>query len=628
MELSESLRLDRPTSTRPLVLGGLALLAAAVACVYGLAAGLTGSPDATNRLRDDAFYEFAWAANVAQGRGPTVSDGATTSGVQLLWSLLLVPFAWAFGAPALPTLAPWLGLGLHAATAGLWWRSCRDRIAGCCVAACWLGHPLLVRECQNGQETALACLLATCLWCYRSASERTFLVVSLLAVLARSDLLAVVAVLSAWRHRRCWYRAFVVPVAALALHVACNLALGGGVWPDSALPMAWLWHANHRLADPDGVTFWSQAWWFFRPVLLGGPWALASAMGIGFCVFLVVRPWWPATLRAVPALAVGCASALGARDLATPGWAALFLALLPAARARAVPWPLLCLLCGFGAIVLLHWGLRWYPRDYYVAPLVVAAIAAIARHGRCRLLLIAFAVAQVADHRRVQPEPLSGQVEMQMAGTLLAEVLPPGERVGCFNAGLVAFHAAAAAAPATRRAVVNLDGVVDARAFAALQRGQLAAWLDGEGIRFVLDNPVQFLRDPRLPHAAGPWFGPDFDPARDLVEVARFDAPGIDNGRPGGDSMRLYWRRGRGAAPALAASPRDLGRGRDGARYALWPARPGGTLVFETEGGVRQTLATVDAETAVIVRLAPDPNGAARLFVAGQDERVLQLPPL
>ena len=84
----------------------LAVAAALVAAVVGIARGLSLAPDAQDRLRDDAFYEFTWAANVAAGLGPVVSDGVTTSGVQLLWSLCLVPVAWLGGAASLPLVAP------------------------------------------------------------------------------------------------------------------------------------------------------------------------------------------------------------------------------------------------------------------------------------------------------------------------------------------------------------------------------------------------------------------------------------------------------------------------------------------------------------------------------------------
>lgn len=607
---------------------GLVLAAGLVAGACGLWFGLCWAPDAANRLRDDAFYEFAWAANVAAGRGPTVSDGVSTSGVQLLWSLLLVPLAWLGGAAALPSLAPWLGFALHVVTAGLWFRATRDRFLGACLAACWLGHPLLLRESQNGQETALACLLASSLWLWRRAGERPFTLLAVLAVLARSDLWLLVACLSAWRHRRRWPMALPAPTLALLVHVAANLSLGGGPLPDSAMPMAWLWHANQQLADPSGAGWWAREWWFLRPVLFGGPFSTATAMGWGYCLFRLVRPWWPVAARAVPAVAVGVLGACGMRDLGTPAWAALFLAVLPASRPRRLPWALLALAVGLFAVVALHWAVRWYPRDYYVAPLVVAAFAAIAPHGRLRLVATLFAVSQLWQLAGARPEPLAGQIELELAGEHLASVLPAGERVGSFNSGIVTFRAAVLADADRRRAVVNLDGVVDHRAFAALRRGALAAWLDQEHVRFVLDNPVQFLTDARLPHACGHWLAPDFDAARDLREVARFDALAIDNGRPGGDSLRLYWRVGRGEPPPLLAASRDLGLGRDGARYVVWAARAGQTLQCEESDGRREDLLRVDVDTTAFLRLLDEPRRACRLFVAGQAAPVLELPPL
>lgn len=596
--------------------------------MFGLCQGLSWHPGPSDRLRDDAYYEFAWAANLARGVGPVVSDGTTTSGVQLLWSLLLVPFAWLFSSAALPAIAPWLGFLLHAFTARLWFRSLDDRVLGGCVAALWLGHPLLVRECQNGQETALACLFASLLWLRRKATERRFRLLSVLAILARSDLFGLVVALSWWRHGRRLHHAALTPALALAVHLAANLALGGGPWPDSALPMAWLWRANQAAADPDGVEFWARAWWFFRPVLLGGPFALASTFGFGFLVFLLLRPRWPAALRALPALAIGCVSALGARDLMTVGWAGLLLALCPASRRRAMPWAQLALFTGVGAIVLLHWGLRWYPRDYYAAPLVVAAMATLARYGRSRLVLAVFAVSQFFDGDRVRPEPLAGQVAMQMAGRWLADAVPAGERVGCFNSGLVTFHGNVAAEPGRARAVVNLDGVVDARALAALRARGLSAWLDRERIHYVLDNPVQFALDPRLDHACGRWFGADFAPERDLVEVARFVAPGVGAGPRADDGMRLYLRVGRAERPPAAGAARDLGLGPDGARYVTLPMAPRQWLHEVTADGVRRPLYATEVTTVVWLRLPGDGRAPRDLVFDPGAQPVLRLAPL
>ena len=96
-----------------------AVFASVAAAVFGLAHGLSPMPGLTERLRDDAFYEFAWAANLAAGYGPSVSDGVATSGVQILWSLLLVPFAWVGGAASdLPpgAVPATVGFGARAGT--------------------------------------------------------------------------------------------------------------------------------------------------------------------------------------------------------------------------------------------------------------------------------------------------------------------------------------------------------------------------------------------------------------------------------------------------------------------------------------------------------------------------------
>lgn len=617
------------------------LVAATCAALWGLWGWLLLAPDEVTRLRDDAFYEFAWAANVAMGRGPTVSDGVTTSGVQLLWSLLLVPIAW-ISPLLLPSLAPFLGLAFHVATAWVVRGFSIDRVVGWSLALCWLGHPLLLREAQNGQETAMAAFFAAALWRARGVRERWYLPLSLLAVLARSDLFALVVVMSFCRRRRddgslrVW-SSLPTPLLAFLLPLVINLALGGSWLPDSALPMSWLWHSNHALTDE---SFWARQWWFSRPVLLGGPFAMASTFGYGLLVFQLVRPWWPKTLRAFPAMMVGILSTMGVHDLLTAGWAALLLALFPAVRKRKLPCEMLTLTIGLVAIVFVHWAVRWYPRDYYLAPLVVGAFVAMARYGRWRSFLFLFAVVQIQDSWRVLPEPLWGQAEMRLAGQNLHQVLPPGERVGCFNSGIVTFYQdvlpragvtyggswmsgpwmsdPSTSDPSTLgggnlqrtvpRGIVNLDGVVDHRSFAALREDRLTQWLDEQGIRFLLDGPRQFSADPLVPHASGMHFGGDFDASRDLVEIARFvvPAPGLETGTAG---MRLYWRRGRGELPTRSPVWDGVWRmpsmhyADSGATQFWWGARAGQSAVITFEDGRRTVLVSADVKTAVMFEM-------------------------
>ncbi|MFN3239953.1 MAG: hypothetical protein ACE37K_00400 [Planctomycetota bacterium] len=588
-----------------------AVVVASLAAAWGLYCWWTFAPDLGNRLRDDAYYEFVWAINFAEGRCGTVSDGVTTSGVQWLWTLLLAGIAWLFGSQAV-LLAPFLGGALHVVNAAIWWRLPRDRATGVVLALCWLGHPLLLREAQNGQETALAVLCATGVYALRHGRERSFVPMCILATLARSDLFALVFVMSLCRHRRAPFCALPAPVLSFAALAALNLHFGGGLLQDSGMPMSWLWHQN--LEQVAG--FWSSQWWFTRPVLLGGPFALASTFGFGLVAFLLIRPWWPAALRVVPAVAVGAAASLGVHDLATAGWCALLLALFPAVKLRPMPCWLLAVTVGLVAIVVLHWAIRWYPRDYYLAPLVVAAFAAMQRLGRWRLLLLAFPIVQLQDSWRVQPEPLGGQAEMRLAGQLLERTLPASERVGCFNSGIVTWFDAFPD-PVHRdrpRGIVNLDGVVDRRSFAALQAHRLGAWLDEQGVRFVLDSPHQFSLDPAVPHACGRFFGDGFDPDVDLVEVARFDVAGVHGALPSSDSMRLYWRRGRGAPPARWIEPgtlRSLGPEEASPRLVLWGAQAGASLLARWPGGER-LLARVDVDTAVVLELPSSlPDGAS-----------------
>jgi hypothetical protein len=575
------------------------------------------TPDLANRLRDDAFYEFAWAANVAAGDGPTVSTGVTTSGVQLLWSLLLVPFALLFGPAALPTIAPWLGALLHVATGAAWWHGTAPRRLGFALACLWLGHPLLLRECQNGQETALACLCASLLWLWRRRGERAFVLLGIAAVFARSELLLLVVAIAWLRHRWSWRSLLAPGIAAVLFLMACR-SLGGGWLPDSAWPMAWLW--QRQPVDGPGM------WWWTRPVFLGGPFAIASAMGIGTAVFLLVRPWWPPRLRVVPAVAVGAARALGVRDLATPGWCALLLVLLPANGPRRLPRSVLVVFVSLAAIVVLHWAGRWYPRDYYLAPLVVVAMVAWQRLGRLAPVLSVAALAQLADLGRLRPEPLAAQRELQLAANFVGSFVPAGERIGCWNAGIVAYTAAVLPPLGERRGIVNLDGVVDARAFAALQRGELQAFLDRERVHFLLDHSVQVSSDPTLPHANGRFFGGGFAAERDMVELVRFDLPGIDGGRIGTDSVRLWWRRGRGAMPRVGAS-RWLGRDVDGNLLVAWQAQRGEVLeVIGTDGAPRAVLAA-DATTMIVVPV-PTRLGDRHLRVRGASTPLLPFPPL
>jgi hypothetical protein len=613
----------------------LVLLAALLAAAYSLAHGLLLAPDETTRLRDDAYYEFVWARNLAAGHGGVVSDGVTTSGIQWLWSLLLAFVAWCGGGARLPAVAAGLGVALHCAGALSWVVAGRGRVEAWILGLLWLGNPLLVRECENGQETALACLVLALFWHARRARWPAFTLLACLAVGARTALLGVVVAMSAWRAwagepaaggdrgaRRLAPGFLLVPLLPFGMLVLADYRFGHGPWPDSGAPMTWLAHASFLLTEPTLGETLHRYWWYMRPMLLGGPWELVSAPGLGAAVFLLVRAWWPRRLRWLPALCVAAVAVHGSGNLLTAGFVALLLGFLPrgrrlplAAAGRGEHGALAALTAGLTALLALHYVVRWYPRDYYFAPLLVLAMAALWRLRRVALLLLAAALTQAVQVHWLEPEPLRGQETMAMAGRFLVDVLPPQEPVGCFNSGLVTFYAGAGTPP---RPVYNLDGVVDWRALFAQQEHRLAKWLDGEHVRFLLDNPLQFATRPGVLHACGPWFGDGFDAAHDLVEVARFvqaDVPG--------SGFRLYWRRGRGLPPQRPAQARELARTMDHRRYLLWPATAGAILEAELADGGRRELVHVDVDTACVLAVPDARLGTGRLFVRGEAGPVL-----
>ncbi|MEC7584004.1 MAG: hypothetical protein VYE77_06775 [Planctomycetota bacterium] len=598
----------------------LAIGACLGAAVWAIWHGVTGWPTLATHVRDDAFYEFAWATNLVRTGEPTVSDGIATSGVQYLWCLLLAWFAG--GHPqVVETIAIVAGFACHVLGALTWIWFTRSPKLGVCLALLWLGNPLLLRECQNGQETALACLLGALLWHARRSRELWFALLVLLAVLARTDLWLVAALLSVVRHGRRWWLGLPTPALALAVHMAANVAVAGALTQDSALPLPWLVHANFELAAwRHGIDWVVQQWWYTRPALLGGPFALAGAVGWALAVYLGLRPVLKGLWSWAVLVAVGVAWGVGMEDLSVPLLAGLLLAWRPARGRRPVPWLLLALTVGLAAIVWLHWAVRWYPRDYYLAPLVVVAIAALQRVGRLPVWLIAAALVQCWNVTTFRTEPLRHQLAMDMAGRYLAELLPAGERVGCFNSGLVTFRQLEAVGVSEPLRVVNLDGVVDARSFAALRDRRLGQWLNAEQVHYLVDHPAQFSLDPAVPHACGHWFG--VDPPR-LRELARFVVPGVDAERQGTSDFRLYVR-GDHSVPALPGAPRQLGVS-DAGVVVLWPADAGAVLEVEAADGLREELLRAEVDGLVVVLVPKDRLGTGRLFLRGQSNALLEL---
>lgn len=521
-------------------------------------------------LRDDAYYYFVWAENLLAGSGPCVTEGVATSGVHILWGLLLVAVS---TVSELPWGSVCLGLVLHCLCALVIYRAALpDRALGWLAASVYLGSHFLTYEAMNGQETAVACLtLAVFLLGYRR-SLTAFFVLAVLVVAARGDLIFLVAALAlsqaGLRRAR-----VLVTFAVLGCYAAWNIALAGHWLQDSASPIPWLMAEEFRFAGTPVLDRWQ-------------PHLMSIAQFIPF------------------------------RNASTPLAIALVLAAVAGLRRRDLEFP--CLLLGGLALVGFHDLWREYPRDYYFAPLGVLGafgLLQIARsYPRLGFVVVCLGCLWNGKHLFDEPPLRAWQREMTMAGRFVDRFVPPGESIGCFNSGIVTWE--------RQGRVVNLDGVVNAAAFAALKKGSLLDYLQESQVTYLLDNPIQFQNQGL--HSNGRHFGAGFDADRDLQEIARFVWPG-DQGvrRTGMDGFRLYQRRSAVPVSDRFAAAADLGLAPGGeGRWVLWSGRRG--QVLRSDSG---RLLSADSDCIYVMQVPWNGGQGLRLFVDASIEPVLTIAP-
>ena len=533
-------------------------------------------------LWDDAFYYFEWARNLAAGNGPCVTPDVPTSGLHVLWGLLLAGVVLVGGSAVLPEASVFLGLALHLATASLIYRAASpQRRLGLCAASVYAGSPFLAAQALTGPGTGLACFaMAVLCLTYRSngagtgsrSPNRAFFWAGLFAVAARSDLIFFVAALALVEARRRFSRV-ILTFGILGCYATWNLLLAGQWIQDSAAPIPWLMDDEFQNS---GRAFSERFWLYAKPILLGVPFRLSST--VMALAWLIVA--WVGWRRREPGFA----------------------------------W----LLVGGVALVVFHNLWRYYPRDYYFAPLGVVGGLAVVRcwqvAPRTGIVIVALGLLWNGRHAWDVPVVRPAQREMALAGSLLWTFVPSGEPVGCFNSGLVSWlHDGA---------VVNLDGVVNAPAFEALQRGDLLDYLRRKRVHYLVDNPIQFARSGV--HSCGQHFGPDFDAAHDLEEIVRFQwlvdrrSPSDSRGREGIGWFSLYRLRDQGEPPLAHARIEDLG-----GDVIQWVAKRGQRL---HDG--ESTIYTAPADLTYVLQVprGDPPVEPMRIYVDDAAEPILVLP--
>ncbi|MBC7223786.1 MAG: hypothetical protein H5T59_05875 [Anaerolineae bacterium] len=431
-------------------------------------------------LSDDAFYYFRIAEHLAQGLGPTFDGQRPTNGFHPLWALLLsglcllrgdgkVPIPWALSAAAL--LDGTTGLLLYLVAR----RALRAAGPALLAAGVYLLHPMAVLEGVNGLETALATLAFAGLFAYYLLVLRPrptwaayvgFGLLSAAMVLARSDYIFLTVVLGLERLWRGRGRAFpklalaaLVFGLAIAPWLAWSWATVGSPVQTSGLAVPYVIRTYlFELSELEGILRWLGPVLYLSSVLAQGLVRYGGAQG---AILLGLLLAWAVRRRA------------GMEESPGPGSFALLLPLLASA-----------LHLGFHA-----YG-RWFLRGWYYAPWMVALawavgwagarVVAVRRRWAWGWLGVAFLAVAAWQGAQVWGQGLwPWQSTAAQASVWAGAHLPPEARPGAFNAGIPGYFSG--------MEVVNLDGVVNAEAFAAIRERRLLAYLRQAGITHVVD---------------------------------------------------------------------------------------------------------------------------------------------
>lgn len=457
---------------------------------------------------DDAFYYFTLVRNLVRLGWPTLDGLHSASGVQLLWSFLLVPFAWLVD-DRMGLVRVVLGLcaALNLAT-GLLLRRLATHLhsarTGECAAAAWAVVLMVwLTPTLTGMEYPLhTCIIAAALLAWwpvvsapAAATKRqvTWLGVWLtLNFWTRLDSAYYSAALGAVAAWRLWWRPLPLPrrradLVALAVPMAIGAAgygvtcyLMAGTWtPISGIVKSH--YASRYFAGQPWTTVWRERieWWM---QIQSQPLVDLVATPIG------AAAW---TLREK---LVACA--VGLLVVAWAGWQA-WRRDAAAGRLATVVGTLLVLGAGHVALVIgsvAHFS--YATRHYYgwtqvawclwFAYAMARGLEALTPRLRPAIVGAGIAVAVAAQAMAIAPRFEPAALEGLRAGRWRAmawveQHLPPGAPIGAWNAGQVAYF--------LDRPVVNLDGLVNDIHYVDVLRGRrsLEDYLTGEGIRYLMD---------------------------------------------------------------------------------------------------------------------------------------------
>jgi len=499
------------------------LLAAILTLAAALRGWLLARPVAAldgRALPDDAYIAMEIAKNIGWGQGPRFVDYLTNGFQPLFVWLSAIPFAWTVPAALDPSQLDFhlkLALAISCAfdLGSLWLlaaavrRGTGDPMAGLFAALVWAIHPAVLRVAVNGLETATAIFLLLCIWNlvlrrpFANSSARRLFGIGLVcgvAAMARIDLLLVgtffaIESIRSLRSATGGDRSqWLAKNGALASGTLAGYApwmlyswgYTGTFVPGSGAAVRWitLTHSQHQL----NASFFADM----------GSNALAAVDGniplFGKAALLFVVVAVAATFRR------------RAADASTPSARSPRWLMLPAVFCGA-------LFCAYTLYVFAPWFFLRYLAPFEVLAIAIVAagvsrLAALApRHSRA-IWLFAAGVAVLTTtlqpgFRRLLVAPPDSQIGYRNLGLWARHLVAPGTTIGATQTGALAYYA-------SDYRVVNLDGVVNPRAYDAVRTGTAMDYIREEDIDYVIGwrRNLEFLERNSK----------DFDPA-DLATV-------------------------------------------------------------------------------------------------------------
>jgi hypothetical protein len=505
---------DRPTAVRRATIAVLVL----VVLDFALRSWVAMRPiAATDGLTtDDTFYCLHIARSIAAGHGPLYGL-EPTNGFQPLYVFLIAPFYWAWPTDAAAPIHASLVLLAALDAAALWalTRLCRRLttrpVVPVIVAACWVFDAYVARTAANGMETTTAVLLQILaldsldrivdsgVATPRDAARFGGLVG--LAGLARLDSLFLGPIGLAYACLRVRAGALRVDVRARAV-VAC----AGGFL---AAYGAWIAYSAWYTGSVMPVS--GRA---LRAMTAARDWPSALA---GTRSMLTMSAGHHVALH--PALVTICAAA---------GAAWIWISRRDGGRRSNAHRLIPCVAFAVALLVAYStWIRAWWHLPRYVFPTTVAVYLVMAASIDAVLtscsdalrrvvagVCIAAPAAAAPFHRPFvsmytsTAEESPGYVRI---GLWAAEHLPRGARVGATQSGAIGYFA-------VQSTVVNLDGVVNAAA--------LRAWEKGATIDYLRDNRVEYVLSVSTRGVFSPFSADGGPPPLEVVEKV----PGVQTG--------------------------------------------------------------------------------------------------